>query len=103
MKMIGTVFWWISFVDPDKPKGEKFLGACLVKALPENPHHALQAAFQHQCSPGGEAMFIEFPADIPMPDNVFQRYGNRLLSRAECEEFDAVMLAELDKASGGGQ
>lgn len=97
--MIGSVVWWLSFVDPDNPKGERFLGACLVKSLPARPQEALQAAWAQNCNPGGECMFTEFPADVPVPDAVFARYGNRLLSWEECQEFDAVMAATFGPGS----
>lgn len=101
--MIGAVVWWLSFVDPDLPKGERFLGACLVKALPARPQEALAEAWAQRCNPGGEVMFSEFPGDMPVPDVVFARYGNRLLSRAECQEFDAVMSATYGPGSDSTQ
>jgi len=50
-------FFWMSFCDPDKPKGSQFLGACIVEAL--NVRDAIQVSWECGCNPGGEVKVIE--------------------------------------------
>lgn len=85
--------YFLSFVDPDRPAGQQFLGGCLVKAPYGMPALAVREAWTRQCNPGGECALTEFQSGVPFPDAVFERYGNRLLDRAECEEMDGVLQA----------
>lgn len=86
--------WWLSFADPGKPDGEKFLGGCLVKAPSTMPDMAVREASLRNCNPGGEALIAEV-THIVFPEKVFERYGNRLLSWDECREMEAATMAEL--------
>ena len=77
-------WWWLSFCDPDRPKGE-FLGACLVKA--NGPLSGTLAAHALGINPGGEVLALgPVPLEAPMREG----WAERLLTRAECEEFDRV-------------
>ena len=90
--------YFLSFVDPERPKGQQFLGGCLVKAPFGMPALAVREAWTRRCNPGGECMITEIQE--PFPDAVFERYGNRLLDRAECEEMDGVLQATMTAAPG---
>lgn len=92
--VVGTVFWWLSFADPERPSGQRFLGACLIRALPD-PRAAAIEATSRGCNPGGEIMLAQLPDSIPVSDTVFDRYGNRLLNMDECHEFEVVMTPQL--------
>lgn len=54
--------YWMSFYDPEKPKGRQLLGVALVEAssLPE----AITRAWQTGCNPGGEISTVEIPMDL---------------------------------------
>jgi hypothetical protein len=54
--------WYMSFVDPDKPKGQKWLGGAYVEA--PNPHAMLTASHRLGCNPGGEVQFSELPDEL---------------------------------------
>ena len=79
-------WWWLSFADGDLPKGRQFLGACLVQgrglATAISNSHALG------CNPGGSCQGLEAPESFSPRDG----WTNRLLSRAECEEFDRLHM-----------
>lgn len=71
-------WWWLSFADGEKPKGEQFLGACLVQGatLPD----AIKEAWRLKINPGGEVMSGElggYPVDVP------EKWANRLLSHED--------------------
>ncbi len=44
--------WWLSFCDPERPKGEQFLGVAIVEAT--DIVSAAQVAYALGCNPGGE-------------------------------------------------
>ena len=75
------VSWWMSFCDPNKPKGEQFLGVVITKAT--GLMHAHQRAWMLGINPGGEirAQPVAGVAD---------EYHDRLLSRAELEAAGVV-------------
>jgi hypothetical protein len=80
----GTGSWfYISFVDPDRPKGTRFLGGCYVQA--ENEAHALAVAHVLGCNPGGEASLVGPLPDEDVRANVPDEELNRLLTREEVE------------------
>lgn len=53
--------FWMSFCDPDRPKGRQFIGVALVEAptLPD----AITTAWRTGCNPGGEVQSTEIPID----------------------------------------
>jgi hypothetical protein len=55
--------WWLSFVDPHRPEGTRFLGVALVEA--ETMADALRRAWSSGCNPGGEVEAYELPLDMP--------------------------------------
>lgn len=73
--------WWMSFCDPDKPKGQQFLGVVVVEAL--GFMHAQQKAWALGINPGGEIQACQV-------DGVPVKYHDKLLSRAELEAAGLV-------------
>ena len=50
--------FWLSFVDPDKPKGEQFLGAIAVQG--DDMAAAVARTRALGINPGGEVMGVQF-------------------------------------------
>jgi hypothetical protein len=72
-------WWWLSFVDPDRPEGDRFLGVSIVEA--NNEVTAASRAHELGCNPGGEIALCPIPSDhVPGPE-----YRDRLLTRDEAE------------------
>ena len=87
--------WWLSFCDPDKPKGTQFLGVIIVDA--KGLFHAHHQINMLGINPGGEIQCFDISKiDPPIKD----RYKNRLLTKEECEEATGekcISLEEIDK------
>ena len=82
-------WWWLSFADGERPKGQQFLGACLVQA--QGLLGATLAARLLGLNPGGEVKGVgPIPTDTEFPPG----WTNRLLNREECAEFDRLMSAK---------
>src|SRR5438094_10123196 len=98
-----TKTFWLSFSDPDRPKGEQFLGVCLVDVTQADADAArrdlarrhpqaqdgaewlaaaITKAHRLHCNPGGEVMSFEVPPDVPEAA-MYPR--NQLLSREDLE------------------
>jgi len=80
--------WWLSFCDPAKPKGEQFLGVCLVEA-PDYPS-AIRRAWRKQCNPGGVIAGFDLPiAAMTNEKRVILAKAPRdtLLSKAQLDEY----------------
>jgi hypothetical protein len=75
-------WWWLSFAGE-----EGFRGACLVWA--RGFLGAVMETKLRGLNPGGEVQGVG-PLHAAM-DATFAEWTNRLLTRAECEEFDRVM------------
>ena len=75
------VSWWMSFCDPDKPKGEQFIGVAIVVA--PGFMHAHQRAWSLGINPGGEIQAFHV-------EGIDAHYHDRLLSRAELEAAGLV-------------
>jgi hypothetical protein len=91
----GPRWWWLSFVDPDRPDADKFLGAAIVWA--DTYENALRTARSRGCNPGGEVLGSAIPRD----DIIEPRWQHRLLSRADVDEFrrsrwPAVSVGDAD-------
>lgn len=82
-------YWWLSFADPDKPTGEKFLGALIIRA--HDDVEMLKRSWMLELNPGGEVAFFEIPKQyeerIP-PDWV----ETRLLTKKQCDELENKWL-----------
>lgn len=73
--------WWISFAD------ETFRGAVIVQA--NDFVEAIMRAHLAGINPGGEAQGMLIPAETAA--KIPEHWKNRLLSREECQSFDAEM------------
>lgn len=81
--------FWLSFCDPSRPAGRKFLGCAIVGGA-ENGD-AVRRAWDLGCNPGGEVVSAEIAPEIaPM---VGDDWRNRLLTRAEVDLFSSQMDA----------
>lgn len=82
-------WWWLSFAAEDG-----FRGACVVRA--RGFLGATMIAHMLGISPGGEVKSLG-----PAPAHFEPEAGwaNRLLTRAECEEFDRVHEARAEAAA----
>lgn len=78
-------YWWMSFCDSERPKGDKFLGALIVKA--DNHLEMIKRSWALHLNPGGEVMFFEIPSQYEqrIPRDWIE---TRLLTKAECAEFE---------------
>jgi hypothetical protein len=94
MSEIG--WWWLSFCDGSRPPGSQFLGVCIVDAPAPSPDDEGRAALATAIvrahalgiNPGGE---VQASWLCPLSEPRLQReWTHRLLSRAECEAFDAA-------------
>ena len=65
---------WMSFCDPDKPKGTQFLGVIVVMA--KGPAHALVKTHALGINPGGEIMTYQ-----TNPDDIKPADFDRLLTK----------------------
>lgn len=70
-------WWWLSFADPDRPKGEQFLGVAIVRA--RGLGLAITRCHQLKINPGGQVQGYEIPPDVKIVEGT----ADRLLSRKE--------------------
>ena len=71
-------WYWLSFIDPEAPDGEKFLGVAIVYA--EGPILAVRNSKRLGINPGGEVAILEMDKP-PAPE-----YRERLLGDAEARK-----------------
>jgi hypothetical protein len=76
--------YWISFSDPGRPVGQKFLGVIIIEA--ETEQAALALINGMKLHPGGEATFEAL--DDPLPPRVW--FG-RLLNGKESRDANRAM------------
>jgi hypothetical protein len=84
-----TEMWWLSFCDGDKPKGDQFLGVCLVEG--NSLAEALAKAHTLDINPGGEVIGTFIPTSVAIPT----KYIGILM--------DKRMIAALDKEMGASK
>jgi hypothetical protein len=89
-------YYWLSFVDDDLPKGQRFLGGCLVQA--GSTTAALIKAHAMEINPGGEVAIVEITPKYVANTAKFQT--NHLYSKAELEAMDEYRT--LDDAIKSG-
>lgn len=82
-------WYWLSYVDPGKPEGQRFLGVCILFA--PSLLAAPACAQLLNISPGGEVGIQELPEDAAA--FFHPRWSLRLLSRAECEQQEKEAAA----------
>ena len=77
----------MSFVDPDKPEGSRFIGVSIVEA----PHFivAHTAAWERGCNPGGEVLINEIPLGMLSAETIALVLANthRLMDYAELKRL----------------
>ena len=77
-------WWWLSFVDPDRPDGQRFLGVAIVEG------YGIGSASRHArelgANPGGEVHADQLTGDAIPP----AEYRNRLLSKSDLEDADLI-------------
>jgi hypothetical protein len=78
-------WFYLSFADGDRPKGQQWLGACHVEA--DNFVAAVTRSWEARCNPGGEVRGLELPVGVAPPE----AFCDRLMSRADLEEFDRAI------------
>lgn len=81
-------WWWLSFCDPDRPSGQRFLGVVVIEA--STFMEAIELSHSTQCNPGGEVQGLPLPEGLAIPPG----FAGRLLPRQECEELDFLMEAQ---------
>ena len=75
------MYWWLSFVDDERPAGQRHLGCCIV--LGDNIVDATKCARMLGCNPGGEVLGCEIgPVDTDMLGRMLTpaelaRYGTK--------------------------
>lgn len=73
-------WWWLSFCDTSKPKGQQFLGVVVIEGV--DLRGAIQRSWALGLNPGGEVMSIALTGGTVPADG----WRNRLLTRDEAEE-----------------
>lgn len=83
--------YYMSFVQSDRPKGERFVGACLVHA--NSFEEAIKTAWKRGCNPGGEIQ-----GGIPefIPD---EKWFYRILSLVDLAEMEVELNQKYHKDS----
>jgi hypothetical protein len=92
--------WWLSFVDPERADGGRFVGACLVEA--EDFLGAVYAAHRRGCNPGGQVAGQDAPENVAAA--IGPEWRNRLLSKLDIVKIEAEMAKkgfETGNALGG--
>ena len=108
VKREGQKVFWLSFCDADRPKGQQFLGACVVEVTAEEADEAafdvllrfplaqtgsewIAAAMSKShrlgCNPGGEVASMEIEPDNP---NLSRYTLGVLMDRATIAALDRV-------------
>lgn len=86
--------WWLSFCDPAKPKGEQFIGICIVEAVDQIT--AVKVTHALGINPGGEVAFMDIREDkAAMLSFDLLPYQNKLIPRTEALELAARISAEV--------
>lgn len=91
-------WWWLSFADPSKPKGTQFLGALVIKA--PGMATALLRAHRNGTNPGGAVEGFPVQTDEAIALKVLEEVSGKLMSKAECDAFDARLEALRAEANG---
>lgn len=84
-------WYWLSFCEPSRPSGAKFLGASVVGPAADMLH-AVLIAHAMGCNPGGEVEGAPIPASAEA--RIPPAYRRRVLTREECQELDDLLGAK---------
>jgi len=85
-------WWYLSFVDDDRPKGDRFVGACWVKA--GGPTLAIQSAHVYGINPGGQVAFVQLPFLTDPP------HGSSYTLHRDKDEIERLCQAWKDQEQG---
>lgn len=96
---MSAPWFWMSFADPNAPKGSQFLGAVLLQATVGGD--PISTSFFLGLNPGGEIMFGEVPHQ-EMVDAVPADMRNVLLDRDRAQQVSDLMDAAFDSVGQGG-
>lgn len=78
-------WFWLSFADGKRPKGQQWLGASVVQGV-DFPTAVVESHAQG-CNPGGEVQGTEFRLGFEPP----AEFTNRLLTMNEARAFDRAI------------
>jgi hypothetical protein len=81
-------WWWLSFADPDRPEGERFLGVAIVEG--DDAMDAMQTAWNLGCNPGGEILATQYRAKDSLSDD----WINLLLSEDDLRKARLIGTRE---------
>jgi hypothetical protein len=95
--MNTDTLWYLSFADGDKPPGEQWLGAAIVRA--PDLASAVSRAWAVGANPGGEVASVSFTLPVPPEflDRLLDRQGVEGLDRALRGGGDAVSLLDEEE------
>lgn len=85
-------WFYLSFSDPDRPKGQQFLGATIIEA--DNCVFATSKAWKLGLNPGGQVAFVEL-SDFDPTDKDAQKYVHKFVPREVVMAEPHVKLSEL--------
>lgn len=90
-------WWWLSFCDPDKPRGSQFLGVVIVRG--ESMVEAVLTAHRLGINPGGSVMGAAFKGlgDWTVPEE----FADRLLSREDALRADEAFTGHVVPTESG--
>ena len=80
--------WWLSFADPNLPKGTQFLGVVIIECI--DIADGVAKAHSLGINPGGEVKGIEIPGEVT------SAYCNKLLSKKEMEDLGLAPVRWVD-------
>ncbi len=69
--------FWMSFCDPEAPKGNQFLGVIIVEGV--DLRDAIFRTHALNINPGGEIEGIELEKDVIKPEHIDQLYTKKQL------------------------
>lgn len=79
--------WWLSFADPDKPRGRQFLGVVITGPAPDVVTARMRMAIEGVPHLGGEVLGAPLPKSVS--DRLLPSDFYRVMSRSDAEALDA--------------
>jgi hypothetical protein len=84
-------YYWLSFVDNDRPEGDRFIGGCMVEEASE--WQALTITHVLGINPGGEVAIVAI--DAAHEPGMLEKFQiNRLYSKAEIQAMGEYRTME---------
>lgn len=75
-------WWWLSFVDDNRPVGDRFVGGCWVQGY--TLRAVIYESHVNGLNPGGEVQASQCPDGFEVPD----KWANRLLDRDDIKRMN---------------